>query len=87
MLLRGFTFTGIAGTPVTFNENGDAPGRYEIYQYQMHNGTPEYRVIGQWADHLHLKVSKAANYLADCNHSIQTQLGACIRSLPMLYVF
>ncbi|CAI9541709.1 unnamed protein product [Staurois parvus] len=55
--IRNVNFTGIAGTPVTFNENGDAPGRYEIYQYQIHNGTPEYRVIGQWADHLHLKVS------------------------------
>lgn len=58
ILLRRFTLTGIAGTPVTFNENGDAPGRYEIYQYQMHNGTPEYKVIGQWADHLHIKVRK-----------------------------
>lgn len=47
---------GIAGTPVTFNENGDAPGRYDIYQYQIRNSTPEYRVIGQWTDHLHLKV-------------------------------
>lgn len=48
--------TGIAGTPVTFNENGDAPGRYDIYQYQIRNSTPEYKVIGQWTDHLHLKV-------------------------------
>lgn len=47
---------GIAGTPVTFNENGDAPGRYDIYQYQIRNSTPEYKVIGQWTDHLHLKV-------------------------------
>ncbi|XP_018412275.1 PREDICTED: metabotropic glutamate receptor 4, partial [Nanorana parkeri] len=56
--IRNVNFTGIAGTPVTFNENGDAPGRYEIYQYQIHNGTPEYRVIGQWADHLHLKIDR-----------------------------
>ncbi|XP_075709630.1 metabotropic glutamate receptor 4 isoform X1 [Rhinoderma darwinii] len=56
--IRNVNFTGIAGTPVTFNENGDAPGRYEIYQYQMHNGTPEYKVIGQWADHLHLKIDR-----------------------------
>ncbi|KAE8623336.1 hypothetical protein XENTR_v10005567 [Xenopus tropicalis] len=53
--IRSVNFTGIAGTPVTFNENGDAPGRYEIYQYQINNGSTEYRVIGQWADHLHLK--------------------------------
>nr|XP_009670156.1 PREDICTED: metabotropic glutamate receptor 4-like [Struthio camelus australis] len=47
---------GIAGTPVTFNENGDAPGRYDIYQYQIRNATAEYKVIGQWTDHLHLKL-------------------------------
>lgn len=40
-----------------FNENGDAPGRYEIYQYQIRNRTAEYKVIGQWADRLHLNVS------------------------------
>lgn len=49
--------TGIAGNPVTFNENGDAPGRYDIYQYQLHNGSAEYKVIGSWTDHLHLRVS------------------------------
>lgn len=40
-----------------FNENGDAPGRYEIYQYQIRNGTPEYKIIGHWTDQLHLNVS------------------------------
>uniref|UniRef100_A0A8B9EQ79 Glutamate metabotropic receptor 4 n=1 Tax=Anser cygnoides TaxID=8845 RepID=A0A8B9EQ79_ANSCY len=54
--IRSVNFSGIAGTPVTFNENGDAPGRYDIYQYQIRNSTPEYKVIGQWTDHLHLKV-------------------------------
>uniref|UniRef100_A0A8C9FGT0 G-protein coupled receptors family 3 profile domain-containing protein n=1 Tax=Pavo cristatus TaxID=9049 RepID=A0A8C9FGT0_PAVCR len=54
--IRNVNFSGIAGTPVTFNENGDAPGRYDIYQYQIRNSTPEYKVIGQWTDHLHLKV-------------------------------
>ncbi|XP_075470149.1 metabotropic glutamate receptor 4 isoform X3 [Ascaphus truei] len=56
--IRSVNFTGIAGTPVTFNENGDAPGRYEIYQYQIHNGSTEYRIIGQWADHLHIKIDR-----------------------------
>lgn len=41
---------------MTFNENGDAPGRYDIYQYQMRNGSAEYKVIGSWTDHLHLRV-------------------------------
>ena len=42
---------------MTFNENGDAPGRYDIYQYQLRNGSAEYKVIGSWTDHLHLRVS------------------------------
>lgn len=47
---------GIAGTPVVFNENGDAPGRYEIYQYQITKNTTEYKIIGHWTDQLHLDV-------------------------------
>ncbi|XP_075470150.1 metabotropic glutamate receptor 4 isoform X4 [Ascaphus truei] len=58
ILPRRASVRGIAGTPVTFNENGDAPGRYEIYQYQIHNGSTEYRIIGQWADHLHIKIDR-----------------------------
>uniref|UniRef100_A0AAY4E2R9 G-protein coupled receptors family 3 profile domain-containing protein n=1 Tax=Denticeps clupeoides TaxID=299321 RepID=A0AAY4E2R9_9TELE len=48
--------TGIAGNPVLFNENGDAPGRYEIYQYQIRNKTSEYKIIGHWADQLYLNI-------------------------------
>ncbi|MEQ2195750.1 hypothetical protein XENOCAPTIV_017759 [Xenoophorus captivus] len=47
---------GIAGTPVVFNVNGDAPGRYEIYQYQISNNTTEYKIIGHWTDQLYLSV-------------------------------
>lgn len=36
--------------------NGDAPGRYEIYQYQITNNTREYKIIGHWTDQLHLNV-------------------------------
>lgn len=50
-------FSGIAGNPVQFNENGDAPGRYDIYQYQINNKTAEYKIIGHWTDQLHLNVS------------------------------
>lgn len=50
--------TGSAGTPVMFNENGDAPGRYDIFQYQLTNTTaPGYRAIGQWTEYLRLNVS------------------------------
>ncbi|KAK6303484.1 hypothetical protein J4Q44_G00259380 [Coregonus suidteri] len=52
--IRNINFTGIAGTPVIFNVNGDAPGRYEIYQYQINHNTTEYKIIGHWADQLHL---------------------------------
>uniref|UniRef100_A0A8D3BRT0 G-protein coupled receptors family 3 profile domain-containing protein n=1 Tax=Scophthalmus maximus TaxID=52904 RepID=A0A8D3BRT0_SCOMX len=56
--IRNVNFTGIAGTPVVFNVNGDAPGRYEIYQYQMINNTTEYKIIGHWTDQLHLNTSE-----------------------------
>ncbi|KAM9813248.1 metabotropic glutamate receptor 4-like [Neosynchiropus ocellatus] len=54
--IRRLNFAGIAGNPVLFNENGDAPGRYEIYQYQIRNRTAEYKIIGHWTDQLHLTV-------------------------------
>ncbi|GCB84283.1 hypothetical protein scyTo_0024941, partial [Scyliorhinus torazame] len=38
-----------------FNENGDAPGRYHIFQYHHTNtSTPGYHVIGQWTDQLRM---------------------------------
>lgn len=41
-----------------FNENGDAPGRYDIFQYQLSNvSNPGYKVIGQWTNHLRLNVN------------------------------
>lgn len=50
--------SGSAGTPVMFNKNGDAPGRYDIFQYQTTNtSNPGYRLIGQWTDELQLNVS------------------------------
>ncbi|XP_077424336.1 metabotropic glutamate receptor 8-like isoform X2 [Vanacampus margaritifer] len=56
--IRAVNFNGSAGTPVTFNENGDAPGRYDIFQYQIneHSGA-EYKVIGQWTNQLSLNMS------------------------------
>lgn len=46
-----------AGNPLQFNENGDAPGRYDIFQYQINNKTAEYKIIGNWTDKLNLNVS------------------------------
>ncbi|XP_053824112.1 metabotropic glutamate receptor 6-like isoform X3 [Vidua chalybeata] len=53
--IRRVAFNGSAGTPVSFNENGDAPGRYDIFQFQGGNGTGAYRAVGQWVQGLHLQ--------------------------------
>lgn len=59
MLPFDFFFpSGSAGTSVTFNQNGDAPGRYDLFQYQINNNSsPGYKVIGQWTESLQLNVS------------------------------
>lgn len=58
--------TGSAGTGVMFNENGDAPGRYDIFQYQLSNvSNPGYKVIGQWTNHLRLNVNINSSHLND----------------------
>ncbi|XP_027627238.1 metabotropic glutamate receptor 6 [Tupaia chinensis] len=57
--IRAVRFNGSAGTPVMFNENGDAPGRYDIFQYQATNGSASsggYQAVGQWAEVLRLDV-------------------------------
>jgi len=61
--IRNVNFNGSAGTPVMFNKNGDAPGRYDIFQYQTTNTTnPGYRLIGQWTDELQLNVSTNCSF-------------------------
>ncbi|XP_006874530.1 PREDICTED: metabotropic glutamate receptor 6 [Chrysochloris asiatica] len=55
--IRAVRFNGSAGTPVMFNEKGDAPGRYDIFQYQVVNGSTSssgYQAVGQWAEILRL---------------------------------
>ncbi|KAM8764080.1 LOW QUALITY PROTEIN: metabotropic glutamate receptor 6 [Rhynchonycteris naso] len=57
--IRAVRFNGSAGTPVMFNENGDAPGRYDIFQYQAANSSAHsggYQAVGQWAEMLRLDV-------------------------------
>uniref|UniRef100_A0A5F8H8Y1 Glutamate metabotropic receptor 6 n=1 Tax=Monodelphis domestica TaxID=13616 RepID=A0A5F8H8Y1_MONDO len=54
--IRAVHFNGSAGTPVMFNENGDAPGRYDIFQYQVTNGSGSYRAVGQWTESLKLNL-------------------------------
>ncbi|XP_068507059.1 metabotropic glutamate receptor 8-like isoform X6 [Syngnathus scovelli] len=60
--IRAVRFHGSAGTPVTFNQNGDAPGRYDIFQYQMDERSgPEYKVIGRWSHQLSLNPAADAH--------------------------
>ncbi|XP_060679376.1 metabotropic glutamate receptor 6-like isoform X3 [Hemiscyllium ocellatum] len=57
--IRAVNFNGSAGTSVMFNENGDAPGRYHIFQYHHTNtSTPGYKVIGQWTDQLRMNLEE-----------------------------
>ncbi|XP_017682577.1 PREDICTED: metabotropic glutamate receptor 7 isoform X2 [Lepidothrix coronata] len=57
--IRSVNFNGSAGTPVMFNKNGDAPGRYDIFQFHSTNtSTPGYRLVGQWTDDLQLNVEE-----------------------------
>uniref|UniRef100_A0A4W5LTQ1 Glutamate receptor, metabotropic 6b n=1 Tax=Hucho hucho TaxID=62062 RepID=A0A4W5LTQ1_9TELE len=57
--IRSVNFNGSAGTGVMFNENGDAPGRYDIFQFQLSNTTnPGYRCIGQWTNNLRLNAEE-----------------------------
>ncbi|KAK9516195.1 hypothetical protein VZT92_024140 [Zoarces viviparus] len=75
--IRAVGFNGSAGTPVTFNENGDAPGRYDIFQYQINNrSTAEYKVIGHWTNQLHLDMETLQWTTGD------SSLPASVCSLP-----
>ncbi|XP_064580527.1 metabotropic glutamate receptor 7 isoform X1 [Zonotrichia leucophrys gambelii] len=57
--IRSVNFNGSAGTPVMFNKNGDAPGRYDIFQFHSSNtSTPGYRLVGQWTDDLQLNIEE-----------------------------
>uniref|UniRef100_A0A669CKF0 Glutamate metabotropic receptor 7 n=1 Tax=Oreochromis niloticus TaxID=8128 RepID=A0A669CKF0_ORENI len=57
--IRNTSFNGSAGTSVVFNKNGDAPGRYDLFQFQMTNSsTPEYKVVGQWVENLQLRLEE-----------------------------
>ncbi|XP_028922962.2 metabotropic glutamate receptor 6 [Ornithorhynchus anatinus] len=57
--IRAVNFNGSAGTPVMFNENGDAPGRYDIFQFQLTNSSaPGYHAIGQWTEFLRLNMGE-----------------------------
>ncbi|XP_051550395.1 metabotropic glutamate receptor 7-like isoform X3 [Myxocyprinus asiaticus] len=79
--IRSVSFNGSAGTSVTFNRNGDAPGRYDLFQYQISiNSTPGYKVIGQWTETLQLNL-----YIQTTTLTISMNLSASV-ALGMLYM-
>ncbi|XP_068058488.1 metabotropic glutamate receptor 7 isoform X3 [Anomalospiza imberbis] len=79
--IRSVNFNGSAGTPVMFNKNGDAPGRYDIFQYHSSNtSTPGYRLVGQWTDDLQLNL-----YIQTTTLTISMNLSASV-ALGMLYM-
>ncbi|XP_071406287.1 metabotropic glutamate receptor 7 isoform X4 [Pithys albifrons albifrons] len=79
--IRGVSFNGSAGTPVMFNKNGDAPGRYDIFQFHSTNtSSPGYRLVGQWTDDLQLNL-----YIQTTTLTISMNLSASV-ALGMLYM-
>ena len=65
---------------MVFNENGDAPGRYDIFQYQITNrSTAEYRVIGTWTNKLHLNVR--------ATFDLATSAQCCACDICMVFVW
>uniref|UniRef100_A0AAQ4S4F7 G-protein coupled receptors family 3 profile domain-containing protein n=1 Tax=Gasterosteus aculeatus aculeatus TaxID=481459 RepID=A0AAQ4S4F7_GASAC len=57
--IRNASFNGSAGTSVVFNKNGDAPGRYDLFQFQLTNSsTPEYKVVGHWVENLQIRLEE-----------------------------
>lgn len=66
-----------------FNENGDAPGRYDIFQYQAANGSASsggYQAVGQWAEALRLDVSGLHNQILGDQEMGSSFLGGSLRS-------
>ncbi|XP_078679235.1 metabotropic glutamate receptor 6-like isoform X3 [Branchiostoma floridae x Branchiostoma belcheri] len=52
--IRNVSFHGASGDLIYFDDNGDAPGRYDIVQYQKLNGSYDYVTIGDWNGTLRL---------------------------------
>lgn len=52
--IRNVSFIGPQGTNIQFNEDGDAYGFYNIYQYQHNEGKFDYVEIGTWKSTLNM---------------------------------
>ncbi|XP_059820578.1 metabotropic glutamate receptor 5b [Hypanus sabinus] len=57
--LMKINFTGVSGDYISFDENGDSPGRYEIMNFKkLRKGTFDYINVGSW-DNGELKMDDA----------------------------
>ncbi|CAH1265496.1 GRM8 [Branchiostoma lanceolatum] len=52
--IRNVSFHGASGDLIYFDDNGDAPGRYDIVQFQKLNGSFDYVPVGDWNGTLRL---------------------------------
>lgn len=50
--IHNVSFKGPQGTEIRFNEDGDALGYYNIYQYQKNDTKYDYVQIGTWKERL-----------------------------------
>lgn len=50
--IHNVSFKGPQGTEIRFNEDGDALGYYNIYQYQRNESKYDYVQIGTWKERL-----------------------------------
>lgn len=50
--IHNVSFKGPQGTEIRFNEDGDALGYYNIYQYQRNDTKYDYVQIGTWRERL-----------------------------------
>lgn len=48
--IHNVSFKGPQGTEIRFNEDGDAYGYYNIYQYQKNDTKYDYIQIGTWRE-------------------------------------
>lgn len=62
-------FKGPQGTDIRFNEDGDAYGYYNIYQYQKHDSKYDYVPVGTWRERYN-KFLYLFNFFPLANHFI-----------------
>ncbi|XP_037087472.1 metabotropic glutamate receptor 6-like [Pollicipes pollicipes] len=65
--IRNVSFIGKQKRQVRFDENGDATGFYNIYQFQKRDGKYEYYQIGEWVESLNNLSTSKMKWRGDTN--------------------